>query len=185
MTSALRRLRELVVVAAAVLLFLPGRVAAQDSKSAALAAELAKLMEQAKASVMAAPYPGAADQFVGAMFFPGSQLLVVTARYAVPVYLIEKLEKKSYQDIYIDLNSASVPSSKVFISDLGADGLKAKRNDNEPFDTVEMSGKTTAFDGDWRRAKLSETEYMSTFATADQEYAKMLQALVDQIKKSS
>ena len=183
MTHASRALRELALATA--LLVIPAVVLAQESKSAALAAELAKLMEQAKATSIAAQYPGEADQFVGALFFPGSQLLVVTAKYAVPIYLTEKLEKKSYQDIYIDLNSASVPNTKVFISDLGADGLKAQRRENEPFDTAEMKGKTTAFDGDWEKAKLSQQDYMNAFAAADAEYAKMLRALVDQLKKPS
>ena len=184
MTSRSSRRFRAAVAAVGFVLF-PCLLAAQESRSAVLATELAKLLEQAKADAIATQYPGVPDQFIGALFFPGSQLLVVTAKYAVPVYLTEKLQKKSYQDVYIDLNSASVPNSKVFISDLGANGLHSKRRDNEPFDTVEMSGKTTAFDGDWGKAKLSEKDYMTTYAAADEAYAKMLQALVDQLKKSS
>jgi hypothetical protein len=173
------------VIAAALVLLGSGPLLAQDGKSVALAAELATLMTQAKADSIAAQVPGSTDQFVGALFFPGSQLLVVTARYSVPVYLVEKLAKKSYQEIYIDLNSAFVPNTKVFISDLGANGLKSRRKDNEPYDTVEMKGKTTSFDGDWDKAKLSEKDYMTAYSTADEEYAKMLQALVAQLKKPS
>lgn len=71
------------------------------------------------------------------------------------------------------------------MSDLGADGLKPRRRENEPFDTAEVRGKTTTFDGDWNKAKLSEQEYMKAFAEADEEYAKMLRALIDHLKKSS
>jgi hypothetical protein len=183
MTHALHRLCELVVATA--LLVIPALVLAQDSKSAALVAELTKLMEQAKTDSIAAQYPGVPDQFVAALFFSGTQLLVVSAKYSAPVYLTEKLAKKSYQDIYIDLSSASMPNTKDFISDLGADGLKARRRENEPFDTAEIRGKTTTFDGDWNKAKLSEQEYMKAFADADEEYARMLQILIDQLKKSS
>ena len=81
--------------------------------------------------------------------------------------------------------SASVPDSKVFISDLGADGLKAKREENQPFDTAELHGKSYSFDGDWKRAKLSEDEYMKQYQQAEQEYENMLQALLGQLKKTS
>src|SRR5687767_9221868 len=126
MRHALVRLLGISVAAA--VCFAPASTYAQDTtKTTGLVGELVKLMDAAKADSIAAPVPGAPDQFVGALYFSGSQLLVVSAKYSAPQLLTEKLAKKSYQDIYIDLNSASVPNTKVFISDLGADGLKAKR----------------------------------------------------------
>jgi len=157
---------------------------AQESKSAALASELAKLLDARKLDSIAAKGSGA-DQFVGALYFAGSQLLVVSARYSVPQRMNENLVQKNYRDVYIDLNSASIPESKVFISDLGANGLHSRREDNQPFDTVDMGGKSYAFDGDWGRAKLSEDEYMKAFQTTDQEYMRMLEALVAELKKTS
>jgi len=157
---------------------------AQESKSAALASELAKLLDARKLDSIAAKGVGA-DQFVGALYFAGSQLLVVSARYSVPQRMNENLVQKNYRDVYIDLNSASIPESKVFISDLGANGLQSRREDNQPFDTVDMGGKSYAFDGDWGRAKLSEDEYMKAFQTTDQEYMRMLEALVAELKKTS
>jgi hypothetical protein len=183
MRHALVRL--LGVSVAAAVLFCPASASAQDGKTISLVTELVKLLEAAKADSMAAHVPGSPDTFVGVLYIPGSQLLVVSAKYAVPQYLEEKLAKKAYQEIYIDLNSASVPNSKVFVSDLGADGLKARRRTNEPYDTVEVSGKTTAFDGDWAKAKISEKEYMSAFDSAEGQYVKMLEALVAQLKKPS
>jgi hypothetical protein len=183
MTHAVRRLCGL--AGGTALLFLPTGVFAQDSKSTPLVAELAKLMEQAKADSIAAHYPGVPDQFVAALFFRGSQLLVVTAKYAAPVYLTEKFAKKAYRDIYVDLSSASVPNTKVFISDLGADGLKPRRLENAPFDTAEIRGKTTVFDGEWEKAKLSEQDYMTAFADADDAYVTALKVLIDQLKKPS
>jgi hypothetical protein len=183
MIDALHRLRGLFIVVALVLGAVPA--AAQESKSAALAAELAKLLDARKADSVAARHPGAPDQYVGALYFPGSQLLVVTARYQVPELLNTKLASKSYRDVYIDLNSASVPNTKVFVSDLGCNGLKARRNDNEPYDTIEMSGKNWNFDGDWRKAKLSEDDYMKAYGQAEQEYLRMLEALLAELKKTS
>ena len=103
----------------------------------------------------------------------------------MPVLINEKLDKKAYRDVYIDLNSASVPESKVFITDLGCDGLKADRNENQPFDTYEAAGKPTIFDGDWKKQKLSKEEYMKVFGTADEQYTRLLEALLAQLKKTS
>jgi len=183
MTNALYRLRGFTLAAALVLAASPAF--AQESKSAALATELAKLLDQMKADSVAAHHPGAPDQYVGALYFPGSQLLVVTARYQVPELLNTKLASKAYRDVYIDLNSASIAQSKIFISDLGVNGLKPRREDNQPYDTIEMAGKNLSFDGDWKKAKLSEDEYMKGYQQADEEYTKMLQALLAELKKTS
>ena len=172
-----------IVLAAVVAVAVPA--AAQEPKSAALAAELAKLLDQMKADSVAAHHPAAEDQYVGALYFPGSQLLVVTARYTVPELLNTKLANKAYRDVYIDLNSASVPDTKIFVSDLGINGLLPERDDNEPYDTVEMAGKNWNFDGEWRKAKVSEEEYMKSYQQAEEEYAKMLQALLMELKKTS
>jgi hypothetical protein len=183
MIDALYRLRGVLVAAALVCGTAPA--SAQEPKSGALAAELAKLLDQMKVDSVAARHPGAPDQYVGALYFPGSQLLVVTARYQVPELLNTKLASKAYRDVYIDLNSASVPSTKVFVSDLGCNGLKAKRDDNQPYDTIEMGGRNLNLDGDWKRVNLSEAEYMKSYQQADEEYAKMLQALLSELKKTS
>ena len=70
-------------------------------------------------------------------------------------------------------------------SELRKHGLKARRDDNEPYDTIEMAGKNWNFDGDWKKAKLSEDEYMKGFTQAEQEYVKMLEALLSELKKTS
>ena len=67
--------------------------------------------------------------------------------------------------------------------DLGANGLKFKRENNEPFDTVDASGGSVAFNGE--RGKLSEDDYKKVFATSDEQYTSMLQALVAALKKPS
>ena len=169
-------------VVALVLLCVPALARAQDSKTAGMAGELVKLLDEMKLDSVAAKVQG--DEYVGALYFPGSQLLVVKARYIVPERMDEQLAKKNYRDIYIDLNSASVPASKVLIADLGANGLYARRRDNQ-FDTADIGGRSYAFDGEWGRAKLSEQEYMKAFQATEAEYLKMLEALVAQLKKTS
>ena len=121
---------------------------------------------------------------MGALYFPGSQLLVVSARYSVPQRMEQQLAQKAYRDVYIDLNSASVPDSKIFISDLGANGLYDDRRDNQ-FDTADVGGKSYVFNGDWDAANISEEEYVKTFQTADAEYERMLEMLLAELKKTS
>ena len=181
MTDRFRGVRCL--VAASVLLLAPALAVAQASRSSQLATELVTLLETGKLDSIAAKIEG--DQYVGALYFQGSQLLVVKARYIVPERMDVQLAGKNYRDVYIDLNSASVPASKVLISDLGANGLQATRRNNQPYDTVDIGGKSYAFDGDWRKAKISEQEYTKIFQTSDAEYTRMLEALVAQLKKTS
>jgi type II secretory pathway pseudopilin PulG len=155
---------------------------AQESKSAAAAKELAQALQRAKLESIAARDPTDQGTFVAALFF-GSQLLVVSAKYAVPPLLLDKLTRKDYRDVYIDLNSAGVAGTKVFVMDHNADGLVAIPADAEPHDTWEQANKQMAFDGEWKKAKISEAEYMKAFAAADERYAKMLALLAAQAKQ--
>jgi len=175
--------RMVVRLACVMLLLVPTLASAQDSKSAAVAGELVKMLDQLKLDSVAAAQPG--NQFVSALYLPGSQLLVVRGRFASPDRAVILIDRKMYRDVYTDLNSAAEAEGKMFISDLGADGLKFRRQNNQPFDTVDLSGKSYSFDGEWGRAKLSRDEYTKAFQTADEQYSQMLQALIEQLKKSS
>jgi hypothetical protein len=172
-------------VVAAVCLLPATAALAQESKSAPLAKQLAAALDTAKLDSIAASDPSAPDVFVAALYFPGMQLLVVSGKYAVPQLLTDRVGKKEYRDVYLDLNGASVAETKVFIEDPGADGLKVKREDNQPFDQCELAGKRTAFTGDWKTQKMSEQDYMKAFAAADDRYAHILTALLAQAKKTS
>ena len=156
---------------------------AQDSKSAALAKQLAATLDAGKLDSVAATDPGSADVFHAALYFPGMQLLVVSGKYSVPQLLTTRVANKEYRDVYLDLNGAA--TAKVFIEDPGADGLKPRRESNQPFDQAEMAGKRTMFDGDWKAQKLSEQEYTKAFTAADERYAEILTALLAQLKKIS
>ena len=159
-----------------------GAAFAQEAKSAALAKQLAAALEQAKLDSIAAQDASQPGLYVAALYFAGSELLVVSAKYAAPQLLDAKLGNKAYRDIYIDLNSASEPDTKAFIEDMGANGLKAKRDGDEPFDTYELAGKRVAFDSDWKKQKLSEQDYMKAFSDADQRYSQMLTTLLARAK---
>ena len=158
---------------------------AQESKSAALAKELSAALEAAKLDSIAAKDPEKPDVFYAALYFPGTQLLVVSAQYSAPLAMNEQLTKKNYREVYLDLSSASVPGSKVFIEDLGANGLVARPRDEETFDAFEIAGKRTSFDGDWKKQQLSEEDYIKAFSAADEHYSEVLATLLAQAKKAS
>ena len=169
----------------AVLAVLATPVFAQEPKSAAPVKELAQLLSSRKIESIAARMPDSLEEFVGALTFPG-QLMVVWAKTSAPSVVNEKLIKGEYREVYIDLNSASIVDSRHFVTDLGPDGLRAKpENRQGPADTHDLGTKSMRFDGSWREDKMSEAEYMKAHAAADEAYAKAIQALIDQLKKSS
>src|SRR5687767_13936651 len=83
----------------------PSAALAQDSRSAPLVKELTQLLQQQKLDSIAAR--SGTDQFVAALFYPG-QLLVISARTTAPAVLNEKLVRREFRDVYIDLNSATI-----------------------------------------------------------------------------
>jgi hypothetical protein len=157
---------------------------AQESKSAPLAAELCKLLDAMKLDSIAARQVG--DQYVGALYFPGAQLLVVKGKFPSASRMDDLLTKREFKEVYMDLSGASDQQSRQFVMDLGANGLRFKRDGDQPFDTADIGPKSYKFDGEWgSRAKITEEEYRKAFAQIDEEYAQMLQALITQLKKPS
>lgn len=156
---------------------------AQDAKSAAGATELARILGAKKLDAIAARDPAAPDAFVAALHFPG-QLMVISAKYSAPPLLNEKLVQRQYRDVYIELNAASIVESRIFITDVNADGLRARREGRDgPVDIRDMGGKSMRFDGNWREDKMSEADYMKAFAEADAHYAQVVGLLLAEAKK--
>jgi hypothetical protein len=161
-----------------------GNAWAQEPKSAAPAKELSQLLAAKKLESIAARMPDSKEEFIGALAFPG-QLMVVWARTTAPAVVNEKLMRKEYREVYIDLNSASVVDSRHFVTDLGPDGLKWRPDNKQgPSDSHDLGVKSMRFDGNWREAKMSEADYMKAHAEADAAYAKAIQALIDELKKA-
>ena len=71
----------------------------------------------------------------------------------------------------------------LLFEDPGIDGLKPKRDTNQPFDQTEVAGKRLLFDGDWKAQKMNEQDYLKAFAAADDRYAQILTAFLAQLKK--
>ena len=156
----------------------------QDSKSAVAAKELTKVLEGAKLDAIAAADPSDPSTFVAALYIAGSQLLVVSAKYAAPPLLTAKLKTKDYRDIYVDLSSAAIAGSKVFLIDMNCDGLMSKADGDAVPDSWEAEKQSVSFDGDWKKSKLSsEADYLKVYSSADERYARMLGLLIAQAKQ--
>ena len=163
------------------LAYAPAAFAGQDARSPDVVKQLTALMDQKKLDSVAAPDPQSPGTFVAALYFPGSQVLLVSAKYAAPSLLNEKIGKKDYREVYIDLSSASVTGTKVFVMDANADGLLVKAADDSAADSIERAGGQVSFDGA-KKAKMSDADYAKAFSEADATYVHALQLLIAQLK---
>ena len=83
----------------------------------------------------------------------------------------------------MDLSAASVAGSKVFIIDQNCDGLASKPDGDAAADSWEAGPQQLTFDGEWRKAKLTEEAYGKAFSDADERYAKIIALLTAQVNK--
>lgn len=152
------------------------------SKSAAVAKELVQVMESKKLDSIAAKIATPEGHYAAALYFPNVQLLVISGHYSAPQLMDPRLAAKQYRDTYMELSGTVTPDTKVFVQDMGEPGLTMKRQDNL-YDTWTRAGKVVMFDGDNDKQKISDAEYAKTFAAADEEYARILGALLAEAKK--
>lgn len=178
-----RAFRLIVSIAAWMLAAAP---AAAQSTSVSAVGELASLLKEGHLDSVAARVPGTEDTFVAALYVPGQQLILVSGRYAAPALLREKILAKRFRDAYQDLYGASDPSTRWVVEDLRADGLHLVRAKDEPSDVYTRAGSAPIFfDGEWKRHKLSESDYKEAFAQADTSYARMIGVLVSKLKEGA
>jgi len=177
------RTRPYVIAAVLVLSINSAQAARQGPTTAPAVKQLTQALDAAKLDAIAAADPSEPGRFVAALYIEGSQLLVVSAKYAAPTLLTAKLKTKEFRDIYMDLSSASVAGSKIFIIDQNCDGLAAKPDGDAAPDSWEAGTQQVSFDGEWKKAKLSEEAYGKVFSDADQRYAKILALLTAQVKQ--
>lgn len=150
---------------------------AQSQGSADLAKQLVATLSSAGLDAFAAPDPESPNRFVAVLAFPGSQLLVVAAPYNNPAAAEAWIANKMYRDVYSALQQPSITDGKLFFQDLGCDGLGTGTDGS--IDVMYENGKTqTIFDGDWKKQKLSQSAYRERTRTADQQYARLLRALL-------
>jgi len=170
------------LIAVVILSLLPASASAQ-TKSGELAKQLGQLLSEKKLESFAAADQQNAGVFVAAMFYPGTELLVVSAKHFDPPSVTGKLAQKNYQDVYAALNEGAVAGSKLLVMDTFADGLVARPSNGTAPDSVEGTVAMT-FDGNWKKAKQTEEEYMKAFQAADAVYAHALEILITQLKSA-
>jgi hypothetical protein len=158
---------------------------AQEPTSRAAAVELTRLLDAQKLDSIATVDPDDPNRWIAALYFKDSQLLVVSAEYAAPVLLTAKMKDRDYRDIYLALFSSGVAGTKVWVMDTDANGLVLRPNGNDGPDMWEQKDSSVMFDGEWRRAKISENDYRKAFAEADETYTRMLRLLTAQLRGTS
>ena len=171
-----------VSIAGLLALALTSDASGQTSKSTAVAKELIQAMEAKKLDSIAAKLPPGEGRYAAALYFPNVQLLVISGQYSAPQLMDPRLTAKQYRDTYMELSGTVTPDTKVFVQDMGEPGLTPKKQDNL-YDTWTRAGKVVMFDGDNDKQKISDAEYAKAFAAADEEYARILSALLAEAKK--
>ena len=146
-----------------------------ESQSAAAVVSLKAMLAQQKLDAVASRDPEHPGQYVAAFYMPGSQLLVVSAPYAVPAAIDKKIAAGQYMDAYVDLQSVADHTGHFFVVDMQADGLRKAPKLDEAFDSTSVeNGPPVSFDGQWEAQKLSEEQYNARFTQDDERYARML-----------
>jgi hypothetical protein len=162
--------------------FVAPAFADQESKSAPLAKQLAEILDAAKVESIAAADPTTGG-FIAALYIPGTQLLVVCGKFDAPAIGTERIKRKEYRDLYMDLQGAAKAGTRLFAQDVSADGFSFKTDDGAA-DAWEQANKTLSFEG-WKKAKMSEQDYTKAYADADDQYARFLTLLLAQAKTKS
>jgi hypothetical protein len=154
------------------------------ASSASLTKELVSLLEQHHLQSIAARPQSGEDVFVAALYIPKSELLAVSAHYTVPVLLQEQIYAHKYQEAYADLNSSGSKTGKLFVEDLGADGLMDAPGPDGRFDIIYQEiTRRTLLNGNWKEQQLSADEYHRRFEAADGRYARALTAMIAEVRK--
>jgi hypothetical protein len=159
---------------------------AQDSQSAAAAATLTALLDQHKLEAISARDPDQPGRFVAALYFPGAQLLVVSAPYPVPAVLDKRIAEAKHMDVYVDIHSAKTHEGQFFVVDPQADGIRRVCEQDQQFDSTSRNGGAhVSFDGKWQAQGLSDADYNARFTEDDARYAGMLAVLANALRPAT
>lgn len=172
------RVRQLLIgVLSGICVGVPGQAHADDSQSAAAAQALSERLQSRQMQAVGMQHPEQPGRFVAALHMPG-QLLVVSATHPSTQLLEQRVERREYRDLYVDLQATPAHDSKFFVHDLEADGLVV---DQQSHDVVYAGGDALPCDGDWKAAKLTKDEYRQRLSQADARYARILALLSTQV----
>ena len=163
----------------------------QTPATAAKAKELATLLQARKLEAFAARVPGESGRFVATRLIPNVQLLAITALHTRHMDMEYYLYNNDHRNAYLDLNSSTFSTERVLIDDAMADGLVALPGRSPVHDSVVKGADRQTFDGDFADGRkrndkrILQDAYMKSFSDAEQQYSKMLDILIAEIKKLS
>jgi hypothetical protein len=151
---------------------------AQPFASAGAARELVSLLDRLGVDAIATVDPEERGIFVGALYIPGGQLLVVQARHPSVDGILQRLAARQYRDVYLDLQGTPTRDGKFFVQDARADGILSALPGSRDVDVLYEDGRTQMlFNGDMHAQRLTAAEYDAKLAAADARYARLLALL--------
>ena len=123
------------------------------------------------------------DEFVGAMYFPGSQIVVLSAKTSVPDRMTYLLLQKSVQGPVHRAERRGGPAVARFrVGPRGQRPQVPPREERGAGHSGSSGGRLT-LDGEWRKAKISEAEYTKQYQAHDQRYRLMVEAMITALKE--
>ncbi len=165
---------------------LTAAVRSQESQSSLKATAVAKLLDTLKLDAVAAIEDQQTGRFAAALYYPGTQLLVVSAVHPQPDVAAQRLAERKYRDVYLDLQGSATRKGRLFVLDLKADGLKRTREGGAAFDQTYIDGANQiSYDGDWKTQKMTPAQYDERFQRDDKRYAEILAALEHELTRQA
>ena len=115
---------------------------------------------------------------MAALYIPGSQLLVVSARHPSDAAVAYRIANHEFRDAYLDLQGSPTREGKFFVQDAGADGMTSASRDSGSVDVLYEDGvRQTLLNGDFKAQQLTSAEYHAQMVAADARYARLLSVL--------
>jgi hypothetical protein len=157
--------------------------------TAAAAKELSSLLTGRKLEAFVARIPGESGRFVATFLVPNVQLLVVSGLHSRPLDAEYYLYNKDFKTAYMDLSASMLVKERLVIDDSMADGLVSLPGKSLAHDSCVKDGARRVFDGDFadprrrNQKKIPQDEYMKNFSEAEQQYTKLLEILIAELKK--
>jgi hypothetical protein len=156
---------------------------AESLASTQAAERLVQVLENAGMEAISAPDPQEPGSFVAALYIPGSQLLIVSARHPSSDAVAYRIAAGQHRDVYLDLQGTPTPENKFFVQDANADGIIDARPGSGQVDVLYEDGvRQTLFNRDLRGQQISAAVYDSRLAEADARYARLLTLLASAIE---
>ena len=154
--------------------------AAQETRPATspvLVKQLVTAMAAWQLDTVAAIDPEESGRLLGALVV-GDQLMVISTRHKAEAYLTLQIGKREFRDVYMSLQDG-IAEGRLFFHDLGCDGFGS--GDLDIF--YEGAKGRTMLDGNWMAQGLTEIEYAEKRRIAEEQYVKVLTALLEAVKK--